>query len=342
MSKTIAKMCYDRVLPEELRSQGYSDAHRSIMRGGRPRAIMPIGKRWPNGTKLGIRFLGGTSAQHDEVARVAVEWEKHTNLKLNFNEAPDAEIRIAFENDGAWSYLGTDNLNIPRHAATMNFGFMGEGTILHEFGHALGLSHEHQNPDGGMQWNEAEVIRSLSGPPNFWNEAQIRHNVLRKYSLDQINGTSFDPDSIMLYAFPAAWTTNGVSTHENNSLSATDISFISSVYPAGPTSETVSLPINEVSVTSATIGQPGEEDLFSFEAMAQGTYVVETKGNTDVIMKLFGPNNGTNLISEDDDSGSARNARIEANLGTGKYLVQVRHYNANGGTGDYGVSVSKK
>ena len=59
-------------------------------------------------------------------------------------------------------------------------------------------------------------------------------------------------------------------------------------------------------------------------------------------MKLFGPNNGTNLISEDDDSGSARNARIEANLGTGKYLVQVRHYNANGGTGDYGVSVSKK
>lgn len=338
----IPKMCYDRVLPQELRSQGTRDVQASITRGGRTRAIMPIGKRWPNGTTLGIRFLGGTTAQQEEVARVAVEWEKHTSLKLAFNEAPDAEIRIAFENDGAWSYLGTDNLNIPRHAATMNFGFMGEGTILHEFGHAIGLSHEHQNPDGGMEWNEPEVMRSLKGAPNFWNEAQIRHNVLRKYSLDQINGTEFDPDSIMLYAFPAAWTLNGVSTHENDSLSATDISFVSSVYPKDTPSDTVGLPVNEVSVISASIKQSGEEDLFNFDASDHGTYVVETRGNTDLVMKLFGPDSRTSLVKEDDDSGTGRNARIEAELGSGKYLVQVRHFNRDGGTGDYGISVSKK
>ena len=30
------------------------------------------------------------------------------------------------------------------------------------------------------------VIADLSGPPNYWDEATIRHNVLEKYSLDQI------------------------------------------------------------------------------------------------------------------------------------------------------------
>ena len=338
----IPKMCFDKILPRDLRTSRF-DAQRTINRGGRTRAIMPIGKRWANNTVLNIRFLGGTSSQQEEVARVAAEWEKHINLKLNFNDAPDAEIRIAFENDGAWSYVGTDNLDIPRHAATMNFGFMGEGTILHEFGHALGLSHEHQSPLGGMKWNEAEVMRSLKGPPNFWTEAQIRHNVLRKYSIDQVNGTEFDRDSIMLYAFPASWTLDGVATHENEKLSQTDIAFISSVYPKETTqASTVELTVAEVTSTAASIKQPGEEDLFSFDAAENGIYIVETSGKTDVVMKLFGPDSQTNLVHEDDDSGEARNARIEAELSKGKYLVQVRHYNTTGGTGDYGIAVSKK
>ena len=40
--------------------------------------------------------------------------------------------------------------------------------------------------------------------PNFWNEQKVRLNVINKYSVDQINGTMFDPDSIMLYFFPAS------------------------------------------------------------------------------------------------------------------------------------------
>jgi len=37
----------------------------------------------------------------------------------------------------------------------MNLGFLDGGTAAHEFGHAIGLAHEHQNPAGGIQWNEA-------------------------------------------------------------------------------------------------------------------------------------------------------------------------------------------
>jgi hypothetical protein len=148
----------------------------------------------------------------------------------------------------------------------MNLGFQDGGTSGHEFGHAIGLAHEHQNPEGGIEWNEAEVIRDLSGSPNFWDEPTIRHNVLEKYQHDQIRGTRFDPDSIMLYAFPARWTRNGIATRANETLSATDRSFVAMVYPrtTGPV-QPVSLGVGAAAL-SASIGKPGEEDLCTFVA----------------------------------------------------------------------------
>ncbi len=57
------------------------------------------------------------------------------------------------------------------------------------------LGHEHQNPDGGILWNEDVVIRDLSGSQNSWDMATVRHNVISKYTHDQINGTEFDDES---------------------------------------------------------------------------------------------------------------------------------------------------
>lgn len=40
----------------------------------------------------------------------------------------------------------------------MNLGFVDRSTVLHEFGHSLGLIHEHQSPfKGGFEWNRDEV-----------------------------------------------------------------------------------------------------------------------------------------------------------------------------------------
>ena len=59
------------------------------------------------------------------------------------------------------------------------------------------------------------------------------------------------------------------------------------------------------------------------------------------VMKLFGPNQPTLLIAEDDDSGYAANASIAADLLPGDYWVQVRHYNRDSGMGDYSVKVRR-
>ncbi|MGZ8365971.1 MAG: M12 family metallopeptidase [Nitrospira sp.] len=309
---------------------------------GPARAVFLFKKMWINGSNLRVRFMGGNPAQQALAKEQALWWTQYANLTFDFNNAPDAEIRITFDSsDGAWSYIGTDCQGIPRNQPTMNLGFLDGGTAAHEFGHAIGLAHEHQNPRGGIEWNEEVVIRDLSGPPNNWTEAEIRHNVLEKYAVDQIRGTNFDPDSIMLYFFPGSWVKSGIGTKANDVLSELEKTFIASkdAYPRASVQE-VELGIN-AAPTSASIGKPGEEDLFKFTVKTSGRHVIETGGQTDVMMKLFGPNSQTRLIAEDDDAGVGLNARISVSLIPGQYFAQVRHYNKAGGTGSYSIRVKR-
>lgn len=340
MPKTRLKVCFDRMLPQDsFRQQPLSRPR------GRDnfRAILEFRKMWINGSTLRVRFMGGTEAQRKNAREQAAWWSEHANLTFEFNDAPDAEIRIAFNpDDGAWSYIGTDARKIPQDQPTMNLGFEEGGTAAHEFGHAIGLGHEHQNPAGGIEWNEAVVIRDLGGSPNFWTPEQARHNVVEKYKADQIRGTTFDPDSIMLYFFPGKWTKSGKGTKANSDLSTMDRAFIASAegYPREAI-DAVTLKVNASTSTAADIGKPGEEDLFTFNVKTGGRHVVATSGNTDVVMKLFGPGSKTALIGEDDDGGVGSNARIIADLVPGQYFVQVRHFNKASGTGKYKVSVKK-
>jgi hypothetical protein len=331
------RICHDRLLPRNL-----ARPQHTIRIGDRLRALVPPEKLWIKGSKLRVRFMGGTPAEQAIAKKQALWWTQHANLTFEFNNALDAEIRIAFDpDDGAWSYIGTDCQSIPRNQPTMNLGFLDGGTAAHEFGHAIGLLHEHQNPAGGIEWNEEVVIRDLMGPPNNWTEEQIRHNVLNKYRADQIRGTEFDLDSIMLYFFPDSWVRNGRGTKANEVLSALDRAFIASekAYPRTAV-QAVELHVN-AAPTQAAIGVPGEEDVFQFTVTSAGRHTIETGGQTDVMMKLFGPDSQTSLIDEDDDGGAGLNSRIIADLIPGHYFVQIRHFNKTHGIGSYTIKASR-
>lgn len=133
-----AKVCTDRVLPTD-----FMRPQRTMRVKGSERAISPIGKAWMNGSTLGVRFMGGSANQQATAREQAGWWAQAANLKFDFNNASNAEIRIAFDSsDGAWSYIGTDCRGIPVNQPTMNLGFLDGGTTAHEFGHAIGLAHE--------------------------------------------------------------------------------------------------------------------------------------------------------------------------------------------------------
>ncbi len=202
---------------------------------------LQTGKKWADGKTLGVYFLDGSATQKARVKAHAVKWSKYANIKFDFSATKaSAHIRISFEaDDGSWSYIGTDSLGIPKSRPTMNFGWLRDDTddteyervVVHEFGHALGAIHEHQNPKGGIQWNLPAVYAYFSGPPNNWSKDEIDNNVIGKYSVDQLNASKYDPDSIMLYQFDGALIKSGQPTKFNTRLSTGDKRFIRKQYP---------------------------------------------------------------------------------------------------------------
>ena len=88
------------------------------------------------------------------------------------------------------------------------------------------------------------------------------------------------------------------------------------------------------------ISTGGERDRYTFTVGTAGTYVIETSGNTDTFVSLFGPNSESLLIAEDDDSGPGNLSRLSRNLAVGRYFVRVRHFSASS-TGPYGISVRR-
>jgi hypothetical protein len=198
--------------------------------------------KWPAGTQITVGFLGGEESLQQRVQAVAERWvgPDMANLGLQFDTGGQGDVRIAFtQGDGSWSYIGTMAQQIPTSDPTMNYGWLTPDSdedeirrvVLHEFGHALGLIHEHQNPNHPIAWNRAAVIADLSGPPNNWDEATIENNIFKRYEPSELESTPVDPASIMMYPIPASWTTDGFSVGLNDNLSATDTDFIKKAYP---------------------------------------------------------------------------------------------------------------
>jgi len=210
---------------------------------GADRAALAKGAKWRQGDSITVSFLDGDPALQAKVKRVAQQWTapRLAKLTLEFrNDTNKTDIRISFRYRGSWSSIGTTCRQVTDMTQpTMNYGWLNENStdeevervVLHEFGHALGLIHEHQNPGGQIQWNREQVIQDLSGPPNNWSLETIEFNMFQPFARNETNYTGLDSHSIMMYPIPSKWTKDGFSAGLNSKLSDTDKEFIREQYP---------------------------------------------------------------------------------------------------------------
>ena len=197
--------------------------------------------KWTNGQTVRVKFLNGTAFLQNKVQQYAMQWKDYANINLVFVVSGDAEIKINFDSSGqSWSYYGSYSANIPQNEASMNFGWFYPNTaeaefsrtVLHEFGHALGLVHEQSSPNQNIQWNKPLVYAYYANSSNGgWTAQQVDSWVFARFDETQTNSSAYDPLSIMHYYLPAEFTLNGFSVGWNNYLSNTDKAHIANVYP---------------------------------------------------------------------------------------------------------------
>ncbi|WP_158860086.1 M12 family metallopeptidase [Lunatibacter salilacus] len=323
--------------------------------------ILILDKKWVNGTILHYYFFDKdsdgrerrlsngssewitwtTNEREKEIVRNAFDTWKNQSIGIDFKEVDtreEAEIRIGFmRGDGSWSYLGRDiiDIGIGRDERTMNFGWdltrntNGLDTAIHEIGHTLGFPHEHQNPNSGIIWDEEAVYRALSNPPNNWNREKTYHNIIRKIDPDSIQGSSWDPESVMHYPFhpglilePSEYNINGITP--SGGLSERDKIWVRTFYP--PLEE--SYPELKAFESAKLVLFPGEQQNFAIKPNASRRYNIRTFGNSDTVMVLFEEANGELLFLEgSDDSGMDENAKIRCRLRKDrKYVLRIRMY----------------
>lgn len=229
-------------------------------------------RRW-SAQRITVAFLGGDAQLHRDIVTATKQITDNCAIEFDFgsdsnngiyrawsrdDKIHSADIRVSFDfarqyfslvgNDSKNGNVGKDNAKYGGrpHQTSLSLGSFDskrpdnwEGVIRHEFMHALGVLHEHQNPlgacesvfrwedDGGYEKakgrdkygvqrpyvNNGIVYRPgiytyLQGAPNFWSIPKIDSNLrtVGEYG----DASSLDRRSNLLYRFESFFYVNPV------------------------------------------------------------------------------------------------------------------------------------
>lgn len=195
-------------------------------------------KLW-NQDSITFYFLDGTQKQKDEVIKFAKLWQRYTGITFTYTSKKpsvfhlDNYYKITFKGGKNESTTGAINGIIHLGNLSDNIIFR-KTTILHEFGHMLGLGHEHQRADRPASLNDQTLVQSCMDNQNQ-SRKWCQDNLFKKNTRKVFIESEYDPESIMHYEMDNI--TGEQDPSQNNgfwknthSLSYTDKYFIALLY----------------------------------------------------------------------------------------------------------------
>jgi hypothetical protein len=213
-----------------------------------------------------------------EVVKIVIQKRIIPIVGLNIeftNDITKANIRVGFDpSDGSWAYVGKEQLlHKDPNEPTVNLGWLDVGTIIHEFCHVLGMIHEHQNTKGkSIDWDK-KAVYEWTKQTQGWDKEITNVNILDHYNLNQLNGSDFDPLSIMLYFFPPELTLNNQGTQQNNRYSAIDVEWINNMYKKNSDMDASEFYLSTYGITMEKSIQESQQLRLYFEKSSNSYYV---------------------------------------------------------------------
>jgi len=298
------------------------------------------------------------------------EYHTKTNIRFVQRTTEANYVSIGYFGGGCSSNVGKINMGAQR--VTLGWCRDSLGSIIHEFGHALGLFHEHTRADRD---NYLNVPSGANG--NF----DVANTDPR--------GIDYDFGSVMHYPLTTEWsdgtgtivmtlTTEGTTLRseqgnptigQRTGLSQLDIAGLAKVYPhlGGSHSPTTSAPTPSPTPSSAptpaafifqgsiSVGDtqtgntnfPGEstrgngafDHVYSVTITSIKTYHFSTCGDSgfDTLLRIYNDNN--TAIAVNDDSCGLRST-ISITLYPGEYMLLVEGYGA--AAGEYALTMTSE
>jgi serralysin len=316
---------------------------------------------------IAVAFQQDAGGMAQKALDIAKEWCKYANLDfVPANDFASGDIRVTFQGAGFQSVLGRQAVTqVPRNQPSMTLGFIStpqspdhvRRLVLHEFGHAIGLEHEHAHRKAGIKWNETELVKYLrKGLPAHLSDAQIVAQVkLFNAPGAQWGEADYDLLSIMRYRFPKEVFLTGWDSAfnvENTTLSEGDKKAAIEMYPGRDPIPIVGIDpkIEEKSIKAGdTVSgsiKEGQTHRYNFDA--DGTYEITTEGKAIVRIELLtkdGERPSTVTRNVDDANSATVGAFLLGFLPEGSYYVTVRSSPLRPGPlseGDYRLKLVKK
>jgi len=173
---------------------------------------------------------------------------QNPSMNLGFIDPPKADFTV----DGYTFKYSEFKDAVRNYCNSTNCvaGWKPGRTVLHEFGHAMGMLHEHQNNvagDNPFQFDKQKVVeyyQSIGYTPDEASQmAQV--NVIDRYECTSANcrfaGSQFDKDSIMIYPIDNKWLVPGTLDNWVNipqfEYSSRDKEWLAKMYPKSSSSQ---------------------------------------------------------------------------------------------------------